>query len=49
MHWCHNHNKELWQYVEHYEGEGIREYLEQIAKVMDEAVERGLAAEGLLP
>lgn len=49
MQWCQNHNKELWQYVEEYEGKGIRDYLEQIAKVMEDAVERGLATEGLLP
>lgn len=45
MKWCATHQKELWQYVEHYEGEEIREYLEQIAIAMDEAVERGLHAE----
>lgn len=49
MKWCATHQKELWQYVEHYEGEEIREYLEQIAIAMDQAVERGLHAEWVLP
>ena len=39
----------LWQYVEEVEGEGIREFLLDIWRTMEQAVRAGLSAEGILP
>ena len=49
MKWCRDNGKDLTEYVEHNEGTEIWDYLKDILKVMDEAVERGLKAEGFLP
>ena len=49
MKWCRDNGKDLTEYVEFNEGREIWDYLRDILKVMDEAVERGLKAEGLLP
>ena len=49
MKWCRDNGKDLTEYVEHNEGKEIWGYLREILKVMDEAVERGLKADGLLP
>ena len=49
MKWCRDNGKDLTEYVEHNEGTEIWDYLRDILKVMDEAVERGLKAEGFLP
>ena len=49
MNWCRDNGKDLTEYVEFNEGKEIWDYLRDILKVMDEAVERGLKAEGLLP
>ena len=49
MKWCKDNGKDLTEYVEHNEGEEIWDYLKEILHVMDEAVERGLKADGFLP
>lgn len=47
--WCKKNKKELWEFVEEFEGKSIWEYLKLIDKTMDEAVTRGLSKEGVLP
>lgn len=47
--WCEHRGRSYWEYVEHCEGEGIWDYLSQVWKVMQAAVERGLEHEGVLP
>ncbi|MBR1868087.1 MAG: L-serine ammonia-lyase, iron-sulfur-dependent, subunit alpha [Clostridia bacterium] len=43
-----NHIK-LWQYAEIFEGEGFWDYLSEIWQTMNECVDRGLKASGVLP
>ena len=49
--WCINTGKTYWEYVLECEGKdsGVWEHLELVWKVMQEAVERGLEQEGVLP
>lgn len=47
--WCKENNKELWEFVFEYEDENIKDYLLEIWKAMEEAVERGISKEGVLP
>jgi L-serine dehydratase len=47
--WCHTNGKQLWEYVEEYEDEDIWDFLEEIWKVMEDALKRGLSNEGVLP
>jgi len=47
--WCDANKKELWEYVFQYEQEDIKEYLLEIWKAMEDAVERGIIKEGVLP
>lgn len=47
--WCKENKKELWEYVTQYEDDDIEEFLLEIWKAMEEAVERGIAKEGVLP
>ena len=47
--WCHETGCSLWEYVEQYEGTEIWDYLREVWKVMQEAVERGINREGVLP
>ena len=49
--WCINTGKTYWEYVLEREGKdsGVWEHLELVWKVMQEAVERGLEQEGVLP
>ena len=49
--WCINTGKTYWEYILEREGKdsGVWEYLELVWKVMQEAVERGLEQEGVLP
>lgn len=51
MDWCNANGKSFWEYVEDHEGRnsGLWEHLEKVWKVMREAVERGIDAEGALP
>ena len=47
--WCKDNNKQLWQYVEEYEGPSIWQHLKYIDQAMDDAVRRGLEKEGDVP
>ena len=47
--YCEKMGWDYWEYVEHYEGKEIWEYLREVWQVMREAVERGLDHEGVLP
>ena len=47
--WCHETGCSLWEYVERNEGPEIWDYLRNVWKVMQEAVERGINHEGVLP
>lgn len=47
--YCDKMGWDYWEYVEHYEGKEIWDYLREVWKVMREAVERGLDHEGVLP
>jgi L-serine dehydratase len=49
--WCNDTGKNFWEYVDETEGKnnGVWEHLELVWKVMQEAVERGIEAEGALP
>lgn len=49
LNWCHENGKQLWEYVEAYEGPGIWAFLENIWEVMQDAIQRGLKREGTLP
>ncbi len=47
--YCDSQGWDYWEYVEHYEGKEIWDYLREVWQVMREAVERGLDHEGVLP
>ena len=47
--WCENHGRGYWEYVEECEDEDIWEYLMEVWRAMQEAVERGIDHEGALP
>lgn len=47
--WCEKTGFSYWEYVEQCEGPEIWDYLAEVWKVMEEAVKRGLEAEGILP
>jgi len=47
--WCQETGHTFWEYVEQCEGKNIWDYLRQIWHVMQEAVERGINHEGILP
>lgn len=47
--WCRHNGRTLWEYVEECEGNEIWDYLREVWRVMREAVERGIQAEGVLP
>lgn len=46
---CKKNNKELREYVEYCEGEEIRSYLKEIWYTMEQAIQKGLENDGLLP
>lgn len=46
---CEREGTSYWEYVEQCEGPEIWDYLAEVWKVMQEAVERGIEAEGVLP
>ena len=48
MHRLHEEDATYWEYVEHYEGVEIWDYLAEIWQVMQEAIHAGLQAEGVL-
>lgn len=47
--YCVDNDISLYEYVKKYEDKDCFKYFENVLKVMDEAVKRGLAAEGYLP
>lgn len=47
--WCDERGYSYWQFVEQFEDSDIWDYLEEVWKVMRQAVERGLETEGVLP
>ena len=47
--WCEKTGHSYWEYVDICEGPEIWDYLREVWKVMKEAVERGIEAEGVLP
>lgn len=49
MDWCEKTGKSYWEYVEDCEGPEIWDYLEEVWRVMKDAVKRGLDNEGVLP
>ena len=49
MHRLHEEDATYWEYVEHYEGPEIWDYLARIWEVMQHAIQSGLTAEGVLP
>lgn len=49
LEWCQTEGYSFWEYVERCEGSGIWEYLAEVWRVMQEAIKRGLDAEGVLP
>ena len=49
MHRLHEEDTTYWEYVEHYEGPEIWDYLAKIWDVMQQAIHSGLNAEGVLP
>lgn len=50
LNWCEDSGKAYWEYVKDVEGDPyLLDYLEQVWTTMQDAVERGLQAEGRLP
>lgn len=49
MKYCTSHDMSFYDYVVAHEGKDIYNYFKDVLKVMDEAYERGLKAEGYLP
>ncbi len=47
--WCYDNGKNIWEYVAEYEDPDIWDYLAEVWKVMQNAIKRGLDAEGPLP
>ena len=47
--WCRTNGRTVWEYVCEREGEEIWDFLREVWRVMREAVERGIQAEGVLP
>ncbi len=46
--YCREREMRLWQYVEECEGEEIWDYLREVWSVMQDAIKRGIASEGVL-
>lgn len=47
--WINEHGFSFWEYVEQCEGKEIWDYLKDVWNVMQDAIHRGLEAEGILP
>lgn len=47
--WCNDSGRHVWELVEEVEGSSIFDYLEEVWKTMQEALQRGLEEEGVLP
>ncbi|MGQ1910252.1 L-serine ammonia-lyase [Marinifilum sp. RC60d5] len=49
LNWCKLNDKQLWEYVELKEGEGIWDFMEEVWSAMKNAIKRGMNREGELP
>ena len=49
MHWCEHTGRSYWEYVQMCEESDLWDYLAEVWRTMQEAVERGLEQEGVLP
>jgi L-serine dehydratase len=49
LQWCQQAGKTFWEHVEDTEGTTIWEFLQQVWKTMQAAIQRGLDTEGILP
>nr|WP_320117123.1 L-serine ammonia-lyase [uncultured Marinifilum sp.] len=49
LNWCKANDKQLWEYVELMEGEGIWDFLEEVWSAMKNAIKCGMNREGELP
>ncbi|MDE6486071.1 MAG: L-serine ammonia-lyase [Muribaculaceae bacterium] len=49
LRWCEETGRSYWEYVDMYESPDIWDYLAEVWRVMKDAVERGIEAEGVLP
>ncbi len=49
LEWCEQNGRTFWEFVEDHEPPDFWDHLSEVWKVMQEAVERGLEAEGVLP
>jgi len=47
--WCYDHGKSIYEYVEEHEEADIWDYLNEVWRVMQDAIRRGLETEGSLP
>ncbi len=47
--WCEETGGAIWEYVEEVEGKEIWEYLKVVWEIMQQAVERGIENEGMIP
>ncbi len=47
--WCHETGGAIWEYVEMIEGKGIWDDLAQVWEIMQQAIERGIENEGIIP
>ena len=47
--WCERESCDYWEYVDRCEGPGIWDYLAEVWQAMQESVQRGLEAQGVLP
>ena len=47
--WCQENGRNLWEFVEMHETPAIWDHLAEVWKVMQDAIERGIEAEGVLP
>lgn len=49
LQWCNTNHRHIWEFVEKHEGPEIWDYLKEVWRVMQEAIRRGIEAEGVLP
>jgi L-serine dehydratase len=47
--WCNKHGRSYWEFVKEFEDEDIWDYMNEVWKVMKEAISRGLENEGVMP
>lgn len=47
--WCDENGRNMWEFVEMHEPPDLWDYLAEVWKVMQESIERGIEADGVLP